>query len=140
MAVPAPPAANASTFTPAPKDRPVQHQAYMRLVRGLQCARCGWFQAGGIQFAHADANFGAGSKGMGLKSDCRRGYPACGPHDGLPGCHFDIGTGAAMLKADRHAFERRAGAESRTAILDAGLWPASLPMWPHDEPTPKETP
>lgn len=140
MAVPAPGAANADSFKPAPKDRPLQHQGYMRLVRGLPCARCGWFQQGGIQFAHRDIASGKGSKGLAIKSDCRQGYPACGPHDGLPGCHFDIGTGAAMPKAQRHEFEARAGAETRTAILDAGLWPASLPRWPADPERPASEP
>lgn len=117
-------ASNASVFNPQPKIEVLDHQGYMKLVRGLPCARCGWFRKGGIQFCHADEG-----KGMGAKTDCRLGWPGCGPHDGLPGCHYLIGTARILPKEERREFERQAGANTRTAILDAGMWPARLPLW-----------
>src|SRR4051812_19019750 len=68
-----------------PKENAIQHEGYMRLVRLLPCANCGI--EGYTQFCHADQG-----KGMALKTDCRRGWPGCGPRPGVPGCHYLIGT------------------------------------------------
>lgn len=114
--------------TPSPKEDALQHEGYMALVRKLPCARCGIYRPGLIQFCHADEG-----KGMGIKTDCRRGWPGCGPHDGDPGCHWYVGTSGRMTRQERRAFEAQAGAEARTAILDSGLWPKSLPLWRETE-------
>lgn len=106
---------------PVPKDQPLQHAGYMRLVRLLPCAMCG--RAGPSQFCHSDEG-----KGMGLKTDCRLGWPGCGPHDGRPGCHWFVGTSGRMGKAARREFEAKAARLTRQEIVDRGLWPASLPM------------
>jgi hypothetical protein len=113
---------------PRPKEGALQHLGYMALVRGLPCARCGFDRRGYVQFCHADI-LGVGGKGLAMKSDCRLGWPGCGPHGGVMGCHWTVGTSGALLKAERHAFELRAGAATRAAILKAGLWPARLPLW-----------
>lgn len=117
---------------PRPKDNPIQHEAYMALVRELPCARCGRYWKGLIQFCHADDNGGRGGKGMGIKSDCRRGWPGCGPHGDDPGCHWLVGTSGVLSKQERHEFETGAGGNTRAAIRNAGKWPASLPPWPGD--------
>jgi len=109
-----------------PKQNPLQHEAYMAAVRKLPCVRCGI--VGFTQFCHADEG-----KGMGIKTDCRLGWPGCGPHDGQPGCHWWIGTSGLLGRDDRRAFERRAGILTREAIRFMGQWPASLPAWPGDE-------
>jgi hypothetical protein len=116
---------------PVLKDNPLQHQGYMAAVRELPCARCGIWRPRLIEFAHADI-LGRGGKGKGLKSDCRLGWPGCGPHDGLPGCHYIVGTSGQLSKAERHQFEADAGRRTRIAILSSGKWPKGLPLWPDD--------
>lgn len=115
----------AAAVVHVPKTRPIQHQGYMDAVRKLPCIRCGI--TGFTQFCHADEG-----KGMGLKTDCRLGWPGCGPHWGLPGCHWYVGTSGAMGRDERRAFERLAGNATRAAIRFVGLWPATLPPWPED--------
>ena len=122
LSVPLPP-------RPRPKDSAVQSEAYMAAVRRLACARCGTFAPGLIQFCHADAVGGRGGKGKGLKIDCRRGWPGCGPHGAERGCHWYVGTSGRMKKDERRAFEAEAGARTRGAVEAAGWWPAGLPKW-----------
>lgn len=134
----------AALFRPVPKDNPLQHEGYMAAVRKLPCYGCG--VRGLTQFCHADI-LGAGGKGQGIKSDCRLGWPGCGPSplqnswftagDGptLPntagnGCHWYVGTSGQMPKLERHEFEAQAGRETRATIKRMGLWPADLPDWP----------
>lgn len=112
----------ARLVVPVPKAEPLQHQGYMAAVRKLPCASCGI--VGFTQFCHADEG-----KGTGIKSDCRLGWPGCGPHDGVPGCHYLIGTQRVLPKAERRQFEAAAGAATRKQILAMGLWPARLPHW-----------
>jgi len=115
----------AAAVVQVPKARPIQHQSYMDAVRKLPCIRCGI--TGFTQFCHADEG-----KGMGLKTDCRLGWPGCGPHDGMPGCHWWVGTSGSMPREERREFERLAGNATRAAIRFVGLWPATLPPWPED--------
>ena len=77
-----------------PKERAIQHAGYMAAVRKLPCGMC---ETGGFtQFCHADEG-----KGMGIKTDCRLGWPGCGPHDGEPGCHWLIGTSGRLSRSER---------------------------------------
>lgn len=121
-----------SLAVPCTKESPLQHQGYMAAVRTLACAGCG--RVGGTVFCHADEG-----KGMGIKSDCRLGWPGCGPHYVgaalVPGCHYDVGTTGNLGKLGRREFEAKAGARTRAAVRSAGLWPASLPPWPDDSKT-----
>lgn len=120
--------ANAPVFNPQPKVEAIQHAGYMKIVRTFACARCGWYRKGGIQFAHADV-LGIGGKGIGLKSDCRLGWPGCGPHDGLPGCHYIVGSTGKLGKQGRRDFEAAASARTRARAIAIGKWPARLPLW-----------
>jgi hypothetical protein len=70
---------------PIEKENALQHEGYMRLVRLLPCAHCGI--VGFSQFCHSDQG-----KGERIKTDCRRGWPGCGPHHDTMGCHYLIGT------------------------------------------------
>ena len=106
-----------------PKARPLQNKAYMAAVRCLPCIACGIAKF--TQFCHADEG-----KGMSIKTDCRLGWPGCGPRSGEPGCHWYVGTSGEIGKAERRAFERQAGAETRAAVRAMGAWPADLPEWP----------
>lgn len=114
----------AQAVVPVPKQNQIQHAGYMALVRLLPCDRCGFYRKGLIQFCHADE-----TKGMAIKSDCRLGWPGCGPHDGLPGCHWLVGTSGQLSKAERRAFERKAGKDTREKVIAIGQWPKRLPKW-----------
>lgn len=104
------------------KEHPAVSEAYRDLVRAMRCAHCGYPPRS--QFCHSDQG-----KGMGLKTDDRRGWPGCGPHDGEPGCHWLIGTSGRIPKAERRELEDRYAARARAAILAAGKWPKNLPLW-----------
>lgn len=129
----------AALFRPMPKDNPLQHEGYMAAVRKLPCYGCG--VRGLTQFCHADI-LGVGGKGERIKSDCRLGWPGCGPSFGMAelfsrgswgeggnGCHWYVGTSGQMPKLERHEFEAQAGRETRATIKRMGLWPADLPEW-----------
>ena len=103
-----------------PKEDAIQHEGYMRLVRQFRCAHCG--REGPSQFCHMDRG-----KGTGIKSDCRYGWPGCGPHDGMPGCHYLIGTQRIYPKEVRRALESEMSARTRAEIEALGLWPKRLP-------------
>ena len=107
-----------------PKDGMLQHLGYMAAVRKLPCAFCN--KIGPNQFCHADI-LGAGGKGLGIKSDCRLGWPGCMT------CHFFVGTSGTWPKRVRQAFELAAGRRTRATIRSLGQWPARLPSWPGDE-------
>lgn len=98
------------------KENALQHAGYMDLVRAMPCARCG--RAPRSQFCHTDE-----TKGMGIKTDCRKGWPGCND------CHHLIGTQRIYPKEERRALEARYAAQTRAAIVAAGLWPKTLPMW-----------
>ena len=118
-----PPAVDRATVA-VPKDDMIQHGAYMAAVRSLPCDLCRTWA--GSQFCHSDI-LGNGGKGMGIKSDCRLGWPGC------PACHYYVGTSGAMPKETRHRYEAAAGCRTRAEIRRRGIWPASLPAWPQDE-------
>jgi hypothetical protein len=109
---------------PLPKEMLIQHEGYMAAVRKLPCAGCG--RTSGIQFCHADEG-----KGVGIKTDCRRGWPGCGPRLLDPGCHEYVGR--RMTKPERRKFEDLAAFRTRASIRELGLWPKDLPAWPGDE-------
>jgi len=44
-------------------------------------------------------------------------YPACGPHDGLAGCHYLIGTTGTFTREERRALETRAAEETRATLI-----------------------
>lgn len=104
------------------KDQVLESAAYENLVRAMPCAHCG--RPPRSQFCHADMG-----KGMGIKTDVRRGWPGCGPHDGEPGCHWLLGTSGRIARDERRALEARYGAQARAAVLAAGKWPKNLPAW-----------
>lgn len=108
------------------KENPLYSVAYQALVRKMPCARCGI--EGFTQFCHSDEG-----KGLGMKTDDRRGWPGCGlhPENGalVPGCHWLVGTSGQIPRAERRKFEADASRNARAKILLQGLWPKSLPVW-----------
>lgn len=111
------------------KENVVTSLVYQALVRKLTCARCGI--VGFSQFCHSDEG-----KGIGIKTDDRRGWPGCGPHlegsQTVNGCHWFVGTSGSLKQAERRELEARMSAETRLQILRRGLWPKSLPLWKTD--------
>ena len=109
-----------------PKEAPVVHEGYRKLVRLMACAHCGTF--GYTQFCHSDEG-----KGMGIKSDDRTGWPGCGPHhEGkamVPGCHFLVGSTGYLTRDQRRSLEAQYASQTRQQIHAAGQWPADLPQF-----------
>jgi hypothetical protein len=101
---------------PQPKAKSVQHKGYMDAVRSLPCARCG--KGPRSEFCHSDEG-----KGVGIKSDCRAGWPGC--HD----CHDAVGTRRVYDKETRRALEAEMARKTRAQIILLGLWPANLERW-----------
>ena len=106
--------------TPCPKENAITSPAYQAAVRQLPCMRCGI--VGFTQFCHADEG-----KGMGIKTDDRRGWPGCGPHGQEPGCHWYVGTSGNLKQAERRALEAAYAAKTRALVLAQGNWPKKLP-------------
>lgn len=101
---------------PVEKGGHVQHAGYMDAVRGLPCAHCG--KPPRSEFCHSDEG-----KGMGIKSDCRTGWPGC--HE----CHDAIGTRRIYDREQRRAIEAAMARQTRAQIETLGLWPSNLPRW-----------
>jgi hypothetical protein len=101
---------------PIDKENAPQHQGYMDLVRALPCAHCG--KAPRSQFCHSDEG-----KGMGIKSDCRLGWPGC------PECHDAIGTHRIYPRHQRRALEAEMARQTRAQIESMGLWPKDMEKW-----------
>ena len=101
---------------PQVKEDAQQNAKYMDAVRSLPCAHCG--KGPRSEFCHSDEG-----KGMGIKSDCRTGWPGC--HE----CHDAIGTRRIYDKEQRRAIEAVMAKATRAQIELLGLWPANLPRW-----------
>lgn len=106
-----------TSWAPIEKENAPQHAAYMDLVRALPCAHCG--KAPRSVFCHSDEG-----KGIGIKSDCRQGWPGC------PECHDAIGTRRIYPKEQRRALEAEMARQTRALIEASGQWPKSLPKLP----------
>ena len=117
-------ARSSAEATPMPKERVVTSKAYQAAVRKLACIRCGI--VGFTQFCHSDEG-----KGMGIKTDDRRGWPGCGPHPQggqvANGCHWEVGTGGTYTRAERRALEADYATRTRKTIRESGKWPKGLP-------------
>jgi hypothetical protein len=109
--------AGSTSGQPVEKEDASQSDAYMAAVRNLGfCMLCGLTCR--PQFCHRDQG-----KGIGIKTDCREGWPGCAD------CHYMVGTSGRMAKEDRRALELALGEKTRAAILARGWWPKNLPMW-----------
>lgn len=113
---------NDSALVAVEKENPLVCEAYRRLVRAMPCKHCG--RPPQSEFAHSDE-----SKGMGIKSDDRTGWPGCKDRIGERGCHYLIGTARIFPKAERRELEARYARETRAAVIASGKWPKSLPLW-----------
>lgn len=100
--------------TKVEKENLLQHAGYINLVRSMPCAHCG--AAPRSQFCHSDE-----TKGTGIKSDCRNGWPGCAE------CHYKIGTKRIYPKEQRRELEADMARKTREQIIQSGQWPKSLP-------------
>lgn len=107
-------------LAPAPKDEPVRHEGYRRLVALLPCKACGI--AGYSQAAHPNTG-----KGTGTKTDDRLCFPLCCVRPGVEGCHVLFDTGRLLDKAARRAIEPAWACDTQRQITALGLWPKDLP-------------
>jgi hypothetical protein len=112
-----------------PKEKPERSEQYRRLVAAFPCAHCG--KVGPSQAAHSDAD----GKAMQMKADDRTCYALCADTPGRRGCHSILGASGLLGKDMRRLLESKYAAQTRAAILAAGDWPKSLPLWP-DETAP----
>jgi hypothetical protein len=105
-----------------PKQNVLVCEAYRSMVRLLPCAHCG--RPPPSQFCHADEG-----KGMGIKTDDRRGWPGCAPGLSRTGCHHLVGMTGTFSRAQRRQLEEGYAAWARAQVMAAGHWPAALPLW-----------
>lgn len=98
-------------MTAFPKSKPVRSEAYRRYVAALPCDLCGI--EGSSQAAHGDQG-----KGLGIKSSDLTCYPACGPNNGLCGCHYTIGSSGTMTRDERRAYEQQAAARTQEKLIE----------------------
>ena len=101
---------------PIEKENAPQHEGYMDIVRAMPCAHCG--KPPRSQFCHSDEG-----KGMGIKSDCRQGWPGCAE------CHDAIGTRRIYPRNQRRALEAEMARQTRAQIEASGQWPKNLERW-----------
>lgn len=101
------------------KEGALQNWRYMHEVKQLPCKHCGKHPP--CDFAHRDQ-----TKGLGLKTDCREGFPLCRL------CHDLLGSSGKIPRDERRALEERYGRETRAQIRAAGRWPSTLPEWAHE--------
>lgn len=89
-----------------PKEKRLRSEAYRRYVASQECFFCR--VEGFSQCAHENEG-----KGMSLKVCDSRTFPACGPHWGLPGCHFLFDNLIDMTREEARFAGSTASAEMR---------------------------
>jgi hypothetical protein len=108
---------------PQQKDAPLRSEPYRRAVASLPCKVCGI--EGHSQAAHPNTGKGAGIKTTDF--DC---FPLCADRPGVRGCHAQFDQGAMFDKATRRALEAEWSVDTRCALHNMGLWPATLSQLP----------
>ncbi len=104
-----------------PKDSPVRHEGYRRLVASMPCIGCGL--EGSSQAAHGP------SLGRGIKADDRTCVPLCADSATKAGCHTKADKYISFGRSERADRFALWGRETRQKILRDGLWPADLERW-----------
>ena len=97
-----------------PKTKIVRNKNYLRAVASLPCWICGI--EGYSQACHGDEG-----KGMSLKSSDLTAWPGCAPHDGLPGCHYMVGSTGTYTRDERRTMEKQAAQETQMALLEKSV-------------------
>lgn len=105
------------------KEEPLRSEAYRRLVAAMPCAHC--HKPRRSQLAHENEG-----KGKAQKLDDRRAMPLCADEFGMEGCHTQFDQ-YRLINGGREAhvaLGRKYAAQTRAAILEAGIWPKNLPL------------
>ena len=97
-----------------PKEKPVRSEKYLRAVASLPCWLCGIED-------YSQACHGDEGKGMGIKSSDLTAWPGCAPHDGLPGCHYTIGSTGTYTRDERRILEKQAAQETQLALIEKSI-------------------
>lgn len=93
-----------------PKSKPVRSEAYRRAVASLPCWLC-------CVCCYSQAAHGDQGKGLGIKACDLTCWPACGPHDDEPGCHWLVGTSGRYSRDERRELEQKAAADTRALLV-----------------------
>lgn len=96
-----------------PKAVRVRSKSYRRWVASLPCAICG--VDGFSQAAHGNEG-----KGLSLKVCDLLTFPACGPHWGMPGCHWQIDNSFQMTRDQRRQIEAEAISKTQALAREVG--------------------
>ena len=102
-----------------PKDAPVRHEGYRRLVAAMPCIACNY--PAPSQCAHGP------SLGRGIKSCDLGSFPLCATRPGEEGCHVKFDQYRMHGKDVRADVARLWAERTRVAIRDSGKWPRDLP-------------
>lgn len=105
------------------KPKPARSPTYREIVASFPCINCGI--VGYSQFAHANEH-----KGMGTKTDDRKGFPLCADRPEIIGCHTAFDQTTFWTRDEKRALAIRWGAQTRGRVVALNLWPASLECWP----------
>ena len=117
---------------PVPKDNPVEHEGYRRLVAARPCIACGKW--GRSQAAHGP------TLGKSIKADDRTCVPLCADEPGELGCHSLVDRYILFPRYERADRMVAWAQQTRAAIAAAGDWPDDLEPMPDDEEPPEELP
>lgn len=96
-----------------PKAAVIRSEPYRRYVSQQECFGCR--VEGFTQVAHP--NFG---KGLAMKTCDSKAFPLCGPHWGLPGCHYQLDNSIDMTRAQRRELEAKYTAEMQERARNDG--------------------
>lgn len=91
----------------------VRSESYRRFVASYPCFACG--VEGFSQAAHA--NYG---KGLSMKTCDLQTFPLCGPHWGMPGCHWQHDNLIDMTKDQRREIEEQYVERMQDIAVSAG--------------------
>jgi hypothetical protein len=106
-------------MTARPKQNVIRSEPYRRLVSARPCKACGI--QGHSQAAHVPPD------GKGIKQDDREIFALCCTRVGIPGCHVDFDQYRMFSKLKARIIGRAWAADTRRAIVAAGMWPKNLP-------------
>lgn len=96
-----------------PKDAPVRSEPYRRFVAEQECFLCR--VVGFSQCAHENVG-----KGMAMKVCDSRTFPACGPHWGMPGCHYLFDNLVDITRGQAREIGAKCSAEMRARAAASG--------------------
>ena len=108
----------ARMVVPVPKDNPIEHESYRRLVAARPCIACGI--TGISQAAHGP------TLGKSIKADDRSCVPLCADQPGRKGCHGLVDRYVMFNRDQRTEVMASWARRTQEAIVSEGLWPDGL--------------